>query len=215
MARKKTRSSFQDTFLLLGQLDLINLFDSMTFGVLLIDPDRRVIAINRFLEALTGYTREEVIGVHGENVLRSNLSSLDDPVGKVLESDKTIILEGDIINQSRKKNPIRFTITPLKLTSGKIAGAMILLEDISLLKDLDSKIHGFAGNEKIIGHSAKMQEIFELLPIAARTDASVLITGETGTGKDLVAEAIHKESKRSRFPFIKVNCGALPEACSV
>jgi two-component system response regulator AtoC len=57
-----------------------------------------------------------------------------------------------------------------------------------------------------------MQEIFELLPIMARTDASVLITGETGTGKDLVAEAIHKASKRSHYPFIKVNCGALPES---
>jgi transcriptional regulator with PAS, ATPase and Fis domain len=212
MAREKTVSSFQDNVLLLSQLDLISLFDSMTFGMLFIDPDRRVIAINRYLEALTGYGREDVFGVLGENVIRSNLSNLGDPVGEVLESDKTMILEGDIINQSRKINPIRFTIAPLKLTSGKMVGAMIILEDISLLKDLDSKIHGFADNEKIIGHSRKMQEIFELLPISARTDASVLITGETGTGKDLIAEAIHKESKRSRYPFIKVNCGALPES---
>ena len=57
-----------------------------------------------------------------------------------------------------------------------------------------------------------MQEMFELLPLLARTDASILITGETGTGKDMIAEAIHKTSKRSRHPFIKVNCGALPEA---
>ena len=168
MAREKTVSSFQDNVLLLSQLDLISLFDSMTFGMLFIDPDRRVIAINRYLEALTGYGREDVFGVPGENVIRSNLSNLGDPVGEALESDKTMILEGDIINQSRKINPIRFTITPLKLTSGKMAGAMILLEDISLLKDLDSKIHGFADNEKIIGHSRKMQEIFENLNIRIR-----------------------------------------------
>ena len=137
---------------------------------------------------------------------------MDDPVGQALKSGKTLTLEGDIINQVRKKIPIRFTISSLKLTTGKKAGVMILLEDISLLKDLDSKIHGFSGQEKIIGHSHKMQEIFELLPITARTDASVLITGETGTGKDLVAEAIHKASKRARYPFIKVNCAALPES---
>jgi len=211
MAKKKSRASFQPTAPLLGQLDVLSLLDAMTLGMLFVDPARRVITMNRYLEALTGCSREEVIGVHGENVIRSNLPTRGDPVGKALESDKTLTLEGDIINQSRKKIPIRFTISPLKLTTGKRAGAMIILEDISLLKDLDNKIYGFSGQEKIIGNSQVMQEIFEFLPIAARTDASVLITGETGTGKDLVAEGIHKASKRSRYPFIKVNCGALPE----
>ena len=212
MTKKKPRASLQSEASLLSKLDLISLLASMTFGVLFVDPTRRVIAINRFLEALTGYNREEVIGVHGENVIRSNLLSKGDPVGQVLKSDKIMTLEGDIINQVRKKIPIRFTISSLKLTTGKRAGVMILLEDISLLKDLDNQVHGFSGQEKIIGHSKKMQEIFELLPITAKTDASVLITGETGTGKDLVAEAIHKASKRSRYPFIKVNCAALPES---
>ena len=212
MSKKKTGAGYQSNTSLLGKLDLINLLDSMTFGVLFVDPARRVIAINRFLEALTGYNREEVLGVHGENVIRSNLLSKGDPVGRALKSDKIMTLEGDIINQVRKKIPIRFTVSSLKLTTGKKAGVMILLEDISLLKDLDNKIHGFSGQERIIGHSRKMQEIFELLPVTAKTDASVLITGETGTGKDLVAEAIHKASKRSRYPFIKVNCAALPES---
>jgi PAS domain S-box-containing protein len=212
MAKKKTKARAKDKASLLNQLDLSSLLDSMTLGVLLVDSARRVLSVNRFLEALTGYNREEVVGIHGENVIRSNLLSKGDPVGKVLESEKTMTLEGDIINQSRKKIPIRFTISPLKLTSGNMSGAMIILEDISLLKDLDNKIHGFSGKGEIIGQSPKMLEIFELLPIAARTDASVLITGETGTGKDLVAEAIHKASNRSRYPFIKVNCGALPES---
>jgi PAS domain S-box-containing protein len=212
MAKKKTRAGIQSKASLLSQLDLISLLDSMILGLLFVDKGRRVITINRFLEALTGYNREEVIGVQGENVIRSNLLSLGDPVGKALDSDKIMTLEGDIINQARKKVPIRFTVSPLKLSTGKKAGAFIILEDISLLKDLDNKIHGFSGYEKIIGNSQKMQEIFELLPIMARTDASVLITGETGTGKDLVAEAIHKASKRSQYPFIKVNCGALPES---
>ena len=211
MAKKQAHAIFPTDDPLLNKLDLGSLLDSMALGVLFVDRARRVITINRFLEALTGYNREEVLGVHGENVIRSNLLSKGDPVGTVLVSDKTLTLEGDIINQSRKKIPIRFTLSPLKLISGKKAGVMIILEDISLLKDLDSKIHGFSGKERIIGKSLKMQEIFELLPIAAKTDASVLITGETGTGKDLVAEAIHKTSNRSRYPFIKVNCGALPE----
>jgi PAS domain S-box-containing protein len=212
MTRKKTSRKEKLVSDILCQLDLNGLLDSLTLGVLFVDLERRILTLNRFFEALTGYSREEVIGVSGDNVMRSNLSALDDPVGKALQRGKSTTVEGDIINQYRKKIPIRFTISPLKLTTGKKAGVIIILEDISLLKDLDNKMYGFSGQEKIIGHSRKMQEIFELLPITARTDASVLITGETGTGKDLIAEAIHKASKRSRYPFIKVNCGALPES---
>ena len=57
-----------------------------------------------------------------------------------------------------------------------------------------------------------MREVFDLIPLMAHTEASVLITGETGTGKDKVAEAIHKRSSRAAKPFIKINCGALPES---
>ncbi|MHB8811112.1 MAG: sigma-54 interaction domain-containing protein, partial [Desulfobulbaceae bacterium] len=67
------------------------------------------------------------------------------------------------------------------------------------------------GATGFIGHSPLMQELLEFLPILARTDATVLITGETGTGKDLLAQEIHDASKRAGYPFIKVNCGALPE----
>jgi transcriptional regulator with PAS, ATPase and Fis domain len=83
---------------------------------------------------------------------------------------------------------------------------------MSALHSFDQKRHSFAGAESILGHSKKMREVFELMPVMAQTDTSVLITGETGTGKDMVAEAIHEESKRAPHPFIKINCGALPEA---
>jgi transcriptional regulator with PAS, ATPase and Fis domain len=55
-----------------------------------------------------------------------------------------------------------------------------------------------------------MQAVFEIMPLMARTDASILITGETGTGKDKIAETIHRNSARGKFQFVKINCGALP-----
>uniref|UniRef100_A0A7C3UY45 PAS domain S-box protein n=1 Tax=Desulfobacca acetoxidans TaxID=60893 RepID=A0A7C3UY45_9BACT len=60
----------------------------------------------------------------------------------------------------------------------------------------------------IIGQSKKMHEIYELIDLVARTDATVLITGENGTGKELVARTIHHQSKRSRGPFVVANCSA-------
>lgn len=68
--------------------------------------------------------------------------------------------------------------------------------------------NGFRG---IVGRDEKMQELFDTIRQVARTDASVLIQGETGTGKELVALAIHKESPRARKHFVPINCGALPE----
>jgi len=64
----------------------------------------------------------------------------------------------------------------------------------------------------IIGKSKKMQEVFEMLAMAAPSDATVLIQGESGTGKELIANAIHHNSARTGNPFIKVNCAALPES---
>ena len=68
------------------------------------------------------------------------------------------------------------------------------------------------GRFGMIGRSRTMQDIYESIQVAAGTDAPVLICGETGTGKELVARAIHAESRRAEGPFVPVNAGALPEA---
>ena len=69
---------------------------------------------------------------------------------------------------------------------------------------------GDSGPE-LIGRSAAMREVFKLIGLAAATDAAVLIVGESGTGKELVAAALHRHSDRAAGPFVRVNCGALPE----
>lgn len=66
-------------------------------------------------------------------------------------------------------------------------------------------------NEVIIGNSSAMQDVYKTIGRVARSDATVLITGETGTGKELVATVLHRSSSYSRGPLIKVNCAALPE----
>src|SRR5260370_24757204 len=67
-----------------------------------------------------------------------------------------------------------------------------------------------SGLPRIVGSSAALRRVLGMVRVVAPTDATVLINGETGTGKELVAEAIHKCSNRSNGPFVKVNCGAIP-----
>ena len=81
-------------------------------------------------------------------------------------------------------------------------------ENLSLKGELRNRIIP----EKIKGNSSKMNEVFSLIESVAPTDATVLIRGESGVGKELVADAIHFNSNRKSKPFIKVNCAALPES---
>ena len=73
----------------------------------------------------------------------------------------------------------------------------------------DNEVHG-KGLPRVVGNSAALRHVLDMVRVVAPTDATVLINGETGTGKELVAEAIHKCSDRSNGPFVKVNCAAIP-----
>ncbi|MGC4114304.1 MAG: sigma-54 dependent transcriptional regulator [Myxococcales bacterium] len=76
--------------------------------------------------------------------------------------------------------------------------------------NLRRELQGVHGFHSLVGKSAKMREVYKLLEQAARLDITVLLTGETGTGKELAAKAIHYQSARSARRFVAVNCGALP-----
>jgi len=84
----------------------------------------------------------------------------------------------------------------------------LIEENIKLRRKIEDRFH-FEG---IIAKSPKMLKIFELIRIVAPTNATVLITGETGTGKEMVARAVHHQSKRRSKPFIATSCAALPES---
>ncbi len=97
----------------------------------------------------------------------------------------------------------------LSLVMERIAAQERLVSQYNYLKGHLDKITRF---ENIIGQSPAMEKVFSLIPEVAQSDASILLFGETGTGKELVAKAIHAESRRSHLPFIAINCGAMPES---
>src|ERR671927_587508 len=78
-------------------------------------------------------------------------------------------------------------------------------------EQLKAKLQDRYKFQNVIGKSKKMQELFELIESVAASEANILIQGENGTGKELIANAIHYKSKRSKGPFIKINCAAIPK----
>ncbi|MFW2367201.1 MAG: sigma-54 interaction domain-containing protein [Desulforhopalus sp.] len=188
------------------------LLDGIPQGIALLDTRLCIVAMNRTLESMTGYMTNEIRGVYGDFILRASLGNHDQVSRAVLENGEVVARGGDILTRGRKKLPVHFTISRLHDKKSNPAGVLVVLEDLSTLQANRKPSHGGDDDLGILGHSRQMEEVFELMSVLARTDASVLITGETGTGKDKIAEQLHKSSQRGRKPFIKVNCGALPAA---
>lgn len=192
-------------------LDLGKVVDSLPVGIVFLSRDKRVLYVNTALEILTGFNRREVLGKKSIQFLRPDFCSEGCPLHDLQGKDDSIVLNGNIIDRNRKKVQTRHTLSALFDGQGRILGYMETVEDVHLEpgQEISRGIPETVGG--LLGNCQEMQKIFGMVPIVGQTDSSVLITGETGTGKDLLAEAVHENSPRSKGAFIKVNCGALPE----
>lgn len=207
----KTKESFRLESLFKLPVDFCRLFNDLPIGILLLDLDRRVVFINQTLESIVGLTQEEARGLPCFHVVRSKTCIRHCSTIEVKPITESIRFETDLINRNRQLIPIRTTISTVYDHRNAPMGYLETIEDVRSLNEFDERLgHAYSfGN--IVGKSYQMEKLFRILPIIAQSDSSVLITGGTGTGKDLLAEAIHQASGRNKGPFIKVNCGALPE----
>ncbi len=191
--------------------DIKSMLEGIPCPSMILDDTFRIVDMNRLMEAITGHVVDEVRGIHGELILRSNIGNTRDRhFMEVLETGEAKFLEGDILNCYRRKIQVHCHISPLFNGADKKRGILVVNEILQAGDTGKKRSSKSFSAEGIIGYSPKMQKVFDKLPIISQTDASALITGETGTGKDKIAEAIHNHSARAKFPFIKINCGALP-----
>lgn len=189
------------------------LIDDIPMGLAILDERFRVTLVNRALCALTGLSQETVAAypVPCHHALRSRICVTRCPARKMTGDDNPLSVETDIIDRERQRIPVRITFSPIAGEGERPAGFVETVEDMRAYQAHGVRTSQAYSFGEIIGKSSRMEKVFSVLPAVAQSDSSVLITGETGTGKDLVAEAIHGASGRAKGPFIKVNCGALPE----
>lgn len=191
---------------------LSQVLDEVPIGITVFGRDRKVMLINRALEAITGFVPHEASGIPCHYLLRSNLCGHGCRIREVEETGRQFCADANIVNKNRQKIPVRLTVAQIVDERGALVGFIESVEDLrSQEAAFEDSIESFLSG-KLVGVSQEMRKIFKIIPVIAQTDSSVLITGQTGTGKDVVAEAIHHASSRAKGPFIKINCGALPEA---
>ncbi len=190
---------------------LRSILDSMPQGVIGHDVHRRIFYFNRAAEKITGYRREDVVGrdcheVFGQPFCGESCAFCEGPPTQW--QIKSYVTE--IRNRYGKKKILSTTVTGMTDARGRLQGVLSTFHELNPHRE-------FNGNEdalqrwKLVGKHPRMLEIYEQIRLMAASDHPVHLFGETGTGKELVAQAIHSESRRRDGPFVPVNCGALPE----
>ena len=188
------------------------ILDSLNEGVFTVDLDWRITSFNRAAEQITGISRQEAIGARCYEVFRTSICENDCALRQTFASGKPILdKQALIVDSDGRRIPIRLGTAQLKDSAGKVIGGVESFQDLSQLERLQKELSRRYGFEDIIGQSAAMQRLFDVLPQIAESSSNVLIEGASGTGKELFARAIHQLSPRGEKPFVAVNCAALPD----
>jgi PAS domain S-box-containing protein len=204
-------------------IELAAILDTMADGVFVLAPDHTIRRWNRAMEGITGYSHAEAVG-QSCAFLRPGCD--DDPTLGGMLPNCDLFAEGRverldtrIVGKDGREVPVIASARTLRDAEGELIGAVVTITDLAPLRELEEEVvelrHQMAGRTEfhnIVGHSPQMQEVFRLIERAAATLVTVLVHGETGTGKELVARAVHYHSDRREGPWVAVNCSALSES---
>ena len=188
------------------------ILQSVRDGIITVDPDMKIIEYNEVAREVCSLVSDAKQGHH----LTDPSGQCDSACLKLLQETlkaKTGVQRFDH-HCHRKNHSPKFLVMsslPLMNADEELLGAMLLIRDNTRLRDLELQLIERRQYQEIIGKNANMQEIYNLLDDLKDLDTTVLVIGENGTGKELIARALHFNGKRESKPFVTVNCSALAE----
>ena len=189
------------------------ILDSVRDGILTVDPYLRITHFNRAAEGITGFSRAEALGRSCSDVFQQILFGQECLVCKAkLRNEFVQDVEREIIRKDRSRRLVLVSTNPLQDAAGETSGVVVVFHDLQQVREATTRLNGRYRFHDLIGKNPRMQELYRLIEQVADSTASVLIEGESGSGKKLVARAIHYRSPRANKPFVTVNCSALAES---
>ena len=198
------------------------IFETLQDGLMVFDVQGDILAVNPAAERLTGYTADELIGSNCRILNCTGCEVYARGPGKdwcgLFEKGEVRAKKCLITKKNLKAAHVLKNASVLYDSNEEMIGSVETLTDISELVQQQQEIESLRkscrldeGFHGMLGESPSMQQLFQLIENVSQTEAPVLIYGQSGTGKELVARAIHETSLRSNKSFIKVNCAALNE----
>ncbi len=189
------------------------ILESISDGVFTVDSSWHITSFNKAAERITGIRRKEAIGKLCHEVFKSNMCERECPLRRTMKTGKPIIdKKGYCLSPAGGKIPISVSTALLIDGDGKIRGGAETFRDLREIEALKEQLEDRDAAGGFQSRNTEMRKILELLPTIAESTATVLIEGETGTGKEVIARRIHSLSDRAESPFVGINCGALPDS---
>ncbi len=188
------------------------ILDSIADGVFTIDLDFRITFINSAARRILGLAEGEALGEFCSDVFHADICEHSCVLRETMRTGRNIANRSvRIVNPDGDGIPISVSTALLKDEEDNIIGGVETFRDISDIEELRRTLENSYNFEDMVSKNHVMQDIFSILPDIAESDSSVLIDGPSGTGKELIARAIHNLSDRMNKSLVVVNCGALPD----
>jgi two-component system response regulator HydG len=193
--------------------DLETIFASVQEGIVTVDSQMRVMKANNSFERICDPVYRDIIGKRFDEIAHRCNSECSNVLGEVLQTKKEVrAVRVECRHDERRRQMVVLTSSPLKDRSDNFTGAVLVIRDVTRESDLERELKERRQFQNIIGKSGKMQQVYELLEDLAHSNTTVLVTGDSGTGKELVANALHYSTNRANNPLVKVNCSALSDS---
>jgi PAS domain S-box-containing protein len=191
---------------------LMAVLNCIAEGVFTVDAGKRITFFNQAAERITGFAAGEAVGQPCRDIFRADICGGRCVLDEV-ERTKQSVTERrvTIVDRNGRSLTLCVNASPLKDSHGRHTGGIETFRDVSTEEELRRRIDKSYTFQDIVSRHPRMHEIFAILPDVAASNVPVLIEGGSGTGKELLARAIHNLSERRHGPFVAVSCGALPD----
>jgi len=188
------------------------IFRSVRDAIITVDTEMVVVEANKAAENICGLAPEKITGKVFTDCSTQCNKNCHEVIKEALRSKNTIReYQIECRHNHRPQQRVIVTSSPLLNPDDKFMGSVVVIRDITKLSYLERELRERHQFQKLIGKSSKMQDIYGLLNDLAGLETTVLITGESGTGKSLAAKALHYSGSRALKPLVTVNCSALSE----
>jgi PAS domain S-box-containing protein len=188
------------------------ILNSLDEGVYTINTEWKITSLNKTAERITGFSEREVIGKICSDVFDTPLCRNSCPLKRLLTDKESVRnVNSSLTGNNGNDIPIILNMALFTDKHQNVLGGVTSFWDVRALEAQVESHTRMRPTHGIVGDSPKIKSLLDLIATAAKSDVNVLVTGESGTGKNLVAKAIHFSGARKDGPFIKVNMSAIPE----